>query len=177
MKKENQKVMRKGIWWLLILSLLFLPACTSRQEETKKEAEKTISMPGEINFSFPEEWLLHEEENTLLAKNTLTGSSISITCEDLTKKEGGTLIRMEDYLEAIQENLKTSKDYSYRCGPVEMMELYGKQYYSFMAEVPELSGTQHFYIRRIDDRIMVMMITLFGEDTLEGIFGYGKALE
>ena len=84
---------------------------------------------------------------------------------------------MEDYLEAIQENLKTSKDYSYRLGPVEMMELYGKQYYSFMAEVQELNGTQYFYIRRIGDRIMVMMITLFGEDTLEGILGYGKALE
>ena len=46
-----------------------------------------------------------------------------------------------------------------------------------MAEVQELNGTQYFYIRRIGDRIMVMMITLFGEDTLEGILGYGKALE
>ncbi len=172
-----EKTMRKRTGWLLILGLLFLTACGGPQaKETMQETKEITSVPGALAFSFPEEWLLKEEDNNLLAENPLTGSSISITYEDLAKRQGGTLIRIQDYLEAIQENLQTAGDYSYSLGLVETKEVYGEQYHSFRAEVPALDGRQYFYVRRIEDTMMVMTVTLFGEDTLETVLQYGRAL-
>ena len=65
-------------------------------------------MPGGITLSFPEEWTTDEENNRLLIENTVTGSSIMITYEDLAGTPGGDLIHIEDYVEAVFKFSKTA---------------------------------------------------------------------
>ena len=83
---------------------------------------------------------------------------------------------MEDYVRLYREKLMTSKEYTYSCTEAEEAELYQEVYYCFTAQVEETKARQHFYLRRIDDMIMVMTITLYGEDTLENMLEYGKSL-
>ena len=47
-----------------------------------------------------------------------TGSAIDIICEDLAKTESGILVRMDDYIIYLQEQLKAAGEYSYSCGEV-----------------------------------------------------------
>ena len=105
-----------------------------------------------------------------------TGSGIDIICEDLTQTESGILVRMDDYIAYLQEQLKIAGEYSYSCGEVSTEKIYGNSYETFTAVIPEWNGTQNYYIRRQEDTMIVMMITVFGEDTLEDILALGKAL-
>ncbi|MCI6812443.1 MAG: hypothetical protein SOX11_02700 [Lachnospiraceae bacterium] len=175
----------KKIGYLILIGIILLSGCSNQSRKAQTQVHEGTSKPANIQFTLPQEWTVWEnapedskggEETGLLAENTLTGSSIRIQYEDLTAIKGGTLIRMEDYVRLYREKLMTSKEYTYSCTEAEEAELYQEVYYCFTAQVEETKARQHFYLRRIDDMIMVMTITLYGEDTLENMLEYGKSL-
>ncbi len=169
---------------LLIISMLGLPACnTKAKEEALAQTTEVTSELGEISFTLNGYWNLQQEEETengnlsdsqiydFMATHTETGTNISIIYDDLTKTDGGTLVKIDDYVTAVQESLKTSSNYTYKCSEISSEKLHGKEYQTFSSSVAELEARQHFYIRRIDDTMMVMMITLYGEDTIDSVLG------
>ena len=186
--------MKKRIGYAGLLALLFLLLCVTggckgqEAQEAAAQITELVSSPGNLQFTFPEGWTVksNSEEGQkegasavhyeFVAEDSLTGSGIAVIYEDLHRIQGGNLIRMEDYLTAFQENLKLSGDYRYSCGEVSLTELYGETYYTFSARVEEPQLTQQFYLRRIEDTVMMMTFTVVGEDSLENLLEYGRSL-
>ena len=181
--------MKKLMTYLLIFTALLLWGCGNREvQETEAVVTEIISEPGKIRFIFDSDWTVSREgvqedtlsrkleEDELIAVNAINGSSISLVYEDLTEIQGGTLVRMEDYVEAYWEKLKTDSSYSYNCTEPEMAQLYGEEYYTFAAEVSELEANQQFYLRRIGDRVMILTFTAYGEERAENLMEYGSSL-
>ena len=133
-----------------------------------------------VNFSLNGLWVIQEETETkvkaesgqTVALSTYqeeTGSGIDVIYEDLMQTEGGTLIRMDDYVAGLKEQLESSGDYNYSCGEVSTEKLCGNNYETFTAMVSDLGAKQQYYIRRQDDTMIIMVITVFGGDKLEDI--------
>ena len=178
--------MKKILTILLLCFCLGLTGCQSK-EEAMAEIKEVSCKEADISFTLNGLWAESKEEGidietkeeqtvALSVVQKSTGSGIDIICEDLTKTEGGILIRMDDYVAGIQEQLKTSGDYSYSCGDVSTEKVCGNSYKTFKAVIPELGGVQQYYIRRQEDTMIIMIITVFGEDTLEDILSAAKPL-
>lgn len=172
---------------ILLFCMLSLTACSTKaKQEALAQITEVNSELGEISFLLNGYWSLEPKEELekmnisesqtydFMATNIQTGSNISIIYDDLSKSEGGTLVRLDDYVNIIWENLKNSSDYTYQCSEVDSINLHGDEYLTFSAEVMELDAKQHFYIRRMEDHMMIMMITLYGEDTEEDILKLSK---
>lgn len=175
---------------LAFFCILGLTACnTKAKEEALAQTTEVISEIGKISFTFNGYWSLQQKDAIVrskesesqsydfIAKHTQTGTSVSIIYDDLTQTDGGTLVRMEDYVEAIRDGMANSDDYTYQCSEVETKHLHGEEYRVFLVATEEIEGMQHFYIRRIDDTMMIMVITLQGEDKLEDIISLSKKVE
>ena len=184
--KERKRRMKKLIYMLLLCMLFSLIGCNSKEEAMAVITEIPCDEAG-IKFSLNGLWMIQEEtvangnvqEGQTVALSVYkeeTGSAISVIYDDLTKSEGGTLVRMEDYLADIQEQLKISGEYDYACSEVSEENLYGQQYQSFSAKVSNLGGQQKYYIRRQDDTMIIVLFSVFGEDTLEEILSLGKEM-
>jgi len=182
--------MRKIGIILALCCMLGLSACnTKAKEEALAQTTEVTSETAEISFTFNGYWSLQQGDEItkskeskgqsydFIAKHMETGTEVAIIYDDLTKTEGGTLIRMEDYVEAIRNGMMTSEDYTYQCSGIETELLLGEEYQVFLAATEEIGGVQHFYIRRIDDTMMIMVITLRGEDRLEDIISLSKKAE
>lgn len=174
--------MKKLLITFVFFCMLGLTACnTKAKEEALAHTTEVVSNPGEISFTLNGYWeLLSEEEKKatdvsnsqrmdFVATHIETGTNISIIYDDLTKNEGGTLVRIEDYVKAVKEEMTSSSDYTYQCSKISSANLGGKEYLTFSSETIEVEGVQHFFIRRIEDTMMVMMITLQEGDVLEDI--------
>ena len=101
---------------------------------------------------------------------------IDIISEDLTQTEGDTLVRMDDYLTDVQEQLKISEEFSYSCSEVSTENVYGEEYQVFTTTISELGGKQKYFIRRQDDTMIIMVITVFEEEKIEDILALGKEM-
>lgn len=178
--------MKKILTILLLCFCLGLMGCESKEEAMAEIKEVSCEEAG-IHFTLNGLWTeSSEEEITIEAKEgqtvalsvfqKSTGSGIDIICEDLTQTDGGILIRMDDYVAGLQEQLKISGDYNYSCGDVATEKIYGNSYETFTAVIPELNGTQKYYIRRQEDTMIVMIITVFGEEKIEEIMSLGKEM-
>lgn len=174
--------MKKIIYILLLCSFLGLIGCNSKEEAIAEITEIPCETAG-VTFTLNGLWIQQDVKGAnagqTVALSTYkeeTGSGISIIYEDLTQTEGGTLVRMDDYVTSLQEQLKISKDYTYSCGEISTEKLYGNSYETFLATVSELDSRQQYYIRRQDDTMIIMVITLFGEDKLEDILALGKEM-
>ena len=185
-KKGIQIRMKKFIYMLLLCMLFSLTGCNSKEEAMAVITEIPCDEAG-IKFSLNGLWMIQEEAVAngnvqegqtvaLSAYKEETGSAISVIYDDLTKTEGATLIRMEDYVADIQEQLKISGEYNYACSEVVEETLYGKQYQAFTATVSNLGGAQKYYIRRQDDTMIIVLLSVFGEDKLEEILALGKEM-
>ena len=166
--------------------LFSLTGCNSKEEAMAIITEIPCDMAG-IKFSINGLWMIQEEAAAnvnveegqtvaLSAYKDETASAISVIYDDLTKTEGATLIRMEDYVADIQEQLKISSEYNYACSEIKEESLYGKDYQTFTANVSNLGGMQKYYIRRQDDTMIVILFSVFGEDKLEEILVLGKEM-
>ena len=184
--KRKGKQMKKTIYMLILICLLGLAGCNSKEEAMAIITEVPCEEAG-VRFSVNGLWVIQEEaeananiragqEVALSTYKEETGSAISVIYDDLTKTEGGTLVRMEDYVADIQEQLKISGEYSYACSEVTEETLYGQEYQTFTAEVSNLGGEQKYCIRRADDKMIVLIFSIFGEDTLEEILALGKEM-
>lgn len=178
--------MKKILYLILLCSFLGLAGCNSKEEAMAVITEIPCETAG-VSFSLNGLWMIQEEaeansnakEGQTVALSTYkeeTGSGISVIYDDLTQTEGGTLVRMDDYISGLQEQLKISSEYSYSCGEVSTEKLYGKRYETFSATVSELGGRQHYYIRRQEDTMIIMVISVFGEDNLEEILALGEEM-
>ena len=185
-KKGIQIPMKKWIYILLLCIMFGLTGCNSKEEAMAVITEVPCEL-AEIKFSVNGLWVIQEEdvaninvdEGQTVAFSTYkeeTGSTISVIYEDLTKTEGATLVRMEDYVADIQEQLKISSEYNYACSEVLEETLYGKQYQAFTADVSNLGGVQKYFIRRQDDTMIIVIFSVFGEDKLEEILALGKEM-
>ena len=163
-----------------------LTGCQSKEEAMAVITEIPCDTAG-IQFSLNGLWMIQEdavanasvEEGQIVdvsAYKEETGSAITVIYEDLTKTEGGTLVRMEDYIADIQKQLKTSSEYNYACSEVLEESLYGKEYQTFTANVSNLGGVQKYFIRRQDDTMIIVLFSVFGEDKLEEILALGKEM-
>ena len=178
--------MKKLIYLLLLCMVFSLTGCKAKEEALAVITEIPCDT-AEIQFSVNGLWMIQEEAVAnanveegqtidLSVYKEETGSAITVIYEDLTKTEGGTLVRMEDYIADIQNQLKISSEYNYACGEVLEESLYGKEYQTFTANVSNLGGTQKYYIRRQDDTMIVVLFSVFGEDKLEEILALGKEM-
>ena len=178
--------MKKIIYVLLLCMFFCLTGCNSKEEAMAIITEVPCEEIG-IRFSLNGLWVIQDEAeaNTnsaegqtveLSAYKEETGSAINVIYDDLTKTEGGTLVRMEDYMADVQEQLKISSEYSYACSEVGEETLYNQQYQTFTATVSNLGGMQKYYIRRMEDNMMVLIFSVFGEDKLEEILALGKEM-
>lgn len=171
--------MKKLIYILFLCSFLGLTGCSSKEEAMAVTTEVSCETAG-LSFSLNGLWIIQEEAEAnsnvstgqTVALSTYkeeTGSGISVIYDDLTQTEGGTLVRMNDYVAGLLEQLKISGDYSYSCSEVSTEKFHGNSYETFTADVPEMGGKQQYYIRRQDDTMIIMVITVFGEDKFEDI--------
>ena len=185
MVKMKKRINYIGLFALLTLLLCMLGGCKEKEaEEVAVQATEISSEPGRLLFTFPEGWTVstYEEGSSaevrydFVAEDVVTGSGISLLYDDLNRIQGGNLIRMEDYLAAFQENLKLSGNHKYSCSEVTETELLGEVYYTFSAAVAKPQLTHQFYLRRIEDKVMVMTVTLAGEDSLENLLNYCTSL-
>ena len=178
--------MRKMIYVLLLIFSLGLIGCQSKEEAMAVITDVPCDMAG-VSFSLNGLWVIQEETEAnanaaegqrvaLSAYKEETGSSISVIYDDLTQTEGGTLTRMEDYVADIQTQLKISENFSYSCGDVSTENLYGKEYETFAATISDMGGVQKYYIRRQDDTMIVLIVSVFGEDKEEEILALGKEM-
>ena len=178
--------MRKLLYLLLLCSLLGLAGCNSKEEAMATVVEAPCKEAG-IKFTLNGLWVVKsgEEANAdvaegqkilLSASHQETGAGIDIISEDLTKTEGGTLIRMDDYLADIQEQLKISGEYNYSCSDISKEKIYDKEYRVFTTAIEELSGKQKYFIRRQDDTMIIMVISVFEEEKIEDILALGKEM-
>lgn len=177
--------MKRLLYMIMLLCSFFsLTGCTSKKEEAMSVITEIPCEMAGVSFSLNGLWVIQEtgtENNAgqMVALSTYkeeTDSGIQVIYEDLTKTEGGTLVRMEDYIAGLQEQLKISNEYKYSCGEVSTEELYGKSYETFEAFSQELGATQRYYIRRQEDTMIVMVISLFGGEKLEDILALGKEM-
>ena len=166
------------------IGMLFLAGC-----QMGKEAEEEItvieatSQPGNLSVTLEGRWSLLEPgklpENQscdLLAEDALTDAGISIVYEDLTLTEGGSLIRMEEYLALMQEKLTAEDAYTYTCEEVTTREIAGETYYTFTALEETLGARLHYFVRRIGDTVMIMTITLYDGSGLENLLNGMRAV-
>ena len=178
--------MKKILIILLLCFCLGLTGCKSKEEVMAEIKEVSCEEAG-ICFNLNGLWVESSEEKitietkegqtvALSVFQKSTGSGIDIICEDLTQTDGGVLVRVEDYVAGIQEQLKISGDYSYSCGEISTEKIYGNSYETFTAVIAELNGTQKYYIRRQEDTMIVMIVTVFGEEKIEDIMGLGKEM-
>ena len=178
--------MKKKLYviFLLLCSFLGLTACNSKEEAMAVITEIPCETAG-VSFSLNGLWVIQEEEEIkanagqMVALSTYkeeTDSGIQIIYEDLTKTDGGTLVRMDDYIAALQEQLKISEEHKYSCGDVSTEKIYGNNYQTFEAFSAESGGRQQYYIRRQEDIMIVIVISLFGEEKLEDILALGKEM-
>ena len=178
--------MKKIFYLILLCSFLGLAGCTSKEEAMAVITEIPCETAG-VSFSLNGLWVIQEKTEAnanvsagqTIALSTYkeeTGSGISVIYDDLTQTEGGTLVRMDDYVNGLQERLKISSEYDYFCGEVSTEKLYGNTYETFSTTVSELGGKQQYYIRRQDDTMIIMVITVFGEDKIEDILALGKEM-
>ena len=185
-KKGIQIPMKKWIYTLLLCIMFGLTGCNAKEEAMAVITEVPCEL-AEIKFSVNGLWVIQEEdvanvnvdEGQTVEFSTYkeeTGSAINVIYDDLTKTEGATLVRMEDYVADIQEQLKISGEYNYACSEVLEETLYGKQYQAFTANVSNLGGVQKYFIRRQDDTMIVVIFSVFGEDKLEEILALGKEM-
>lgn len=169
---------------ILVCSFLGLTACKSKEEAMAVITEIPCETAG-VSFSLNGLWVIQDETDTknnagqTIALSTYkeeTDSGIQIIYEDLTKTDGGTLVRMEDYIAGLQEQLKISERHKYSCGEVSTEKIYGNSYQTFEAFSAESAGRQQYYIRRQEDTMIVIVISLFGEEKLEDILALGKEM-
>ena len=171
--------MKKILTILLLCFCMGLTGCKSEEEAMAEIKEVSCEEAG-ISFTLNGLWEEASEEETIIeikegqtvalsVFQKSTDSGIDIICEDLTQTDGGILIRMDDYVAGLQEQLKIAGDYSYSCGEVTTEKVCGNNYETFTAVIPELNGTQKYYIRRQEDTMIVMIITVFGEEKIEDI--------
>ena len=178
--------MKKVLYLLLLCSFLGVAGCNSKEEAMATIVEMPCEEAG-VNFALNGLWIEKSEEEANVEAETgqkvvlsvyqkETGSGIDIISEDLTKTEGGSLVRMDDYVAGLQEQLKISGEYSYSCSEVSSEKLYGNSYETFTAMVSELGAKQQYYIRRQDDTMIIMIFTVFGEEKIEDILALGKEM-
>lgn len=178
--------MRKLLYLLLLCSFLGLTGCDSKEEAMAMVVEAPCK-EAEINFTLNGLWVVKSEEEAnvdilagqkvvLSAYQQETGAGIDIICEDLTQTEGGTLVRMDDYVADVQEQLKISEEFSYSCSEVSTENVYGEEYQVFTTTISELGGKQKYLIRRQDDTMIIMVITVFEEEKIEDILALGKEM-
>ena len=178
--------MRKIISILLLYFCLGLAGCNSKEEAMAVITEIPCETAG-VSFSLNGLWIIQEEAEAnanaqtgqtvvLSTYKEESGSGVSVIYEDLTKTEGGTLVRLDDYVAGLQEQLKISEDYNYSCEEVSTEKLHGNSYETFKANIRKLGGTQQYYIRRQDDTMIIMIFTAFVEDTLEDVLSVVKPL-
>ena len=184
--KELRDKMKKGIILLILCVFLGITGCNSK-EEAMAVITQVPCQEADVVFSLNGLWNIQEDgqENSnvtdgqkvgLSAYNEETGSVISVIYYDLKNTEGGTLTRMEDYIEAVQKNLKTAEDYSYACSEITSEELYGNSYETFTATVSDMDARQQLYFRRKEDTVIVITFTVFGEEKLDEILALGKEM-
>ena len=178
--------MKKILTVLLLCFCFGLTGCNSKEEAMAVITEIPCETAG-VSFSLNGLWVIQEEaqanENVGMGQTVVlstykeeTGSGIDIIYEDLTQTESGTLVRMDDYVAGLQEQLKIAGDYKYSCMDVSTEKVFGNNYETFTADISQLGGTQKYYIRRQEDTMIVMIFTVFGEDTLEEVLALGKTL-
>ena len=176
--------MKKAIYILLLCFCLGMTGCNSKEEAMAVITEIPCDL-AEVNFSFNGLWTIQEEAeaNTnaksgqtvvLSAYKEETGSGVQVIYEDLTKTEGASLVRLDDYVTGVQEQLKISEEYNYSCSEVSTEKFCGNSYEVFTTTILELNGKQQYYIRRQDDTMIIMIFTVFGEDTMESVLELAK---
>lgn len=172
--------MRKISYIILVLICTFfsLTGCISKKEEAMAVITEIPCEQAGVRFSLNGLWVIQEEtETTVNERQTVafsaykeeSGSGIQVICEDLSQTEGGTLVRMNDYVIGLKEQLESSNDYQYSSSEITTENLCGNNYETFTVSDSELGGKQQYYIRRQEDTIIIMVITIFGEDNQEDI--------
>ena len=174
---------------LLFLSLLCLVGCgNKKREEAMATVQNVVCEKAGIEFTFNGLWSINEDnisdidinvtdgkfDRELYAYREEDGSSLLIMTEDFKKTNEGSLLRIEDYASSIVEGLKISGKYAYSCSDITETVLYGKKYLTFRAEIEEMNARQYYYLRRVEDEVILLIGTVYGESNIYDILDNGR---
>ena len=166
---------------ILSLSLLFLQGCDSKKkEEAIARVQQVECEYADLIFTLNGLWEMEETEVSedtskveLFTTNQETGSNILVYANKMDEEKGEQLIRLDDYIEAVRNTLYASEDQLYTLSEVEESILYGKEMKSFQASTGENFTRQQYYIYPLNDHLITMVITSYGEDSLESLLKLG----
>lgn len=177
--------MRQKILLIVILSLLFLQGCqTKKQEEAMNRITEYECEVSGLVFHLNGLWerdqeILNEADRRieLSARHLETGTEILVFYNELEEKKGGELLRFDDYIEEITQNLENSEEYDYTVSEVSDTVLYGKGYKTFFAVTEDPSAKHHFYFYYHQNKIMTMVITVYDGESIHNILSLAKQKE
>lgn len=174
----------KKIIYIIIISMVILSGCSDKnREELIKEVKEVSCEQAGISFTLNGLWEVgevEEKENTkieLSATHSETGTRIVVMHKNIENEMGDSILRLEDYVEVVKENLKISEDYTYAVGESTSTILYGKEYITFPANMEELKARQQFYLKKNENTITIIIISLYEEDVLKDILALGKKIK
>lgn len=179
---KKRKILKRISYLLLSLSLLTGCKEAKREEALAIINEIQCEKTG-IGFTLNGLWEIEEENKKengrtieLSAKNKETGAHILVFYEDTSEKEGGNIIRTEDYIDNIVENLKISQEYGFSVKEQQEITLFDKSFISFKAGSEAMDAKQQYFINNNNEIITVMVITCYGEEEIADILRLGKAI-
>ena len=168
----------------LLLSLSILTGCKEvKREEALAAINEIQCVETGIEFSLNGLWEIEDQNKTengrtieLSAKNKETDAHILVLYEDISVKEGGNIIRTQDYLNNIIENLKVSEEYGFSIKEQQEITLFDKSFISFKARSEVMDAKQQYFINNNSEIITVMVITCYGEDEIADILLLGRGI-
>lgn len=174
----------KKLLLCMAMGICVFCGCQKKEmEEAVAVAQEIICEDAGIVFQLNGLWEIDYDENQqdtktveLWAKQQETGANLLIFHEELEKIKTGDLLRLEDYIESLKENLKIAEDYNYSLQETSQTILYGKSYYTFLATSPKMGARQQYYIRKNEDKITTIVVTVYEDDSIREILALGKKI-
>ena len=178
---KNRKILK--IISCLLLPLSLLAGCKEAKREEALAAINEIQCEETgIGFTLNGLWEIEEQNKTeigrtieLSAKNKETDAHILVFYEEISEKESGNIIRTEDYIDNIVENLKISEEYEFAVKDQQEITLFNKSFISFKARSEVMDANQQYFINNNNEIITVMIITCYGEEEIGDILMLGKS--
>lgn len=169
---------------LIMITLLFLQGC---QEKKNEELINTVTEyqceTADVMFTLNGLWNVNTEkineneiEIELSAQHREAGNEILVFHHQLEEEKGGNLLRLDDYVIEIIRKLEESEVYNYTLSEISDTILYKNRYKTFEAVTDSPDSRHYFYIREKDDKIISIVITIYGQDSVGDIIKLGKKI-
>jgi len=167
-----------------------MPAATPAAEKVSFsrgvwEENTYVSDYASLRMAFPDDWdyadaleleeMTERDENGNIFSMTdgwaqckKTGESVIVLYETLSGEDAA--ITAEKYADIVAQALSEEGDIPYNVLGTETRTLCGEEYICLRGEVEGYDMQQHYFIRRIEERMLVIIATVKDENVLNELF-------